>query len=207
MTGVLNITTQATYTDHAGVTWTYFQDNDTPNIFYITPVPAFALQNGLPQFHLTEYRDAQNNFVSAQCQMTTMLSVPSATIQAVQALLQQSGVSSPNYQAMDYLDIVTNNVDPNQASLHYADMGGTISRTVQTIPSLSGSQTAIFNINNMTQNEVNFFKAYFGGTANVGTIRVVYQLTVWAHMDDVTARVQFDSQAAYTYQRTFKWVR
>lgn len=208
MAGIINAATQASYTDPSGVTWTYFQDNDSTSIFYITPVPAFAVQSGAPQFHLTEYNDTGGNFISAQCQLTTVLTVPNSVIQAVQTALEQAGVSSPTYQAMDFIDIAQGDIsDPNQAFLNYADAAGTISNTVQTIPSLSGSQTAIFNITNMRESEVSFFKAYFGGDASVGTVQVVYRLTVIARLGEVTASVQFDAQAAYEYQRTFKWVR
>lgn len=207
MAGIINAATQATYTDPAGVAWTYFQDNDNSNIFYITPVPAFAAQGGFPQFHLTEYADGDGNFISAHCQLVTILTVPNAVIEAVRAALKQKGVSSPDYQAIDFIDIAQGSVDPNQAFLNYADAGGTISRTIHTVPSLSGSQTAIFNINNMRESEASFFKAYFGGDASAGTIEVVYRLTVIARLGAVTARIQFDAQAAYKYQRTFEWVR
>jgi hypothetical protein len=207
MAGIINAATQATYKDLAGVIWTYFQDNDNPSTFYVTPVPAFATQSGVPQFHLTEYVDGQGNFLSAQCQVTTVLAVPAAVIQSVQAALAQKGVPSPTYQAMDFIDISQGGIDdPNQAFLNFADAAGTVSRTVQTVPSLSASQIAIFNINDMRQGEVNFFKAYFGGSPGVGTVQVVYRLTVIARLGEVTVQVKFDAQAAYDYQRTFKWV-
>lgn len=207
MAGVVNLASEATYTDSAGVTWTYYQENDAPSTFYVMPVPVLATQNGLPQFHLTEYVDGAGNFLSAQCRVTTVLTVPQSVIQAVQTALQQQGVPSPSYQAMPFIDITDGGVDPNQAFLNWADAGGRVSGTAQTVPSLSGSQTAIFTIDNLTLSESDFWKAYFGGADGVGSVQVVYQLTAIARIGAVTARVQFDAQAAYRYQRTFAWVR
>jgi hypothetical protein len=120
-------------------------------------------------------------------------------------------VASPRYQAMPFIDVTSGGqpreVDPNQAFLSYADAAGTVSRTLQTTPSLSGSQLAVFVIGGMNEDEVAFFKAYFGGTAVAGTVEVSYKLTVWALLHGVSARVRFNSQAAFKYQRTFKWVR
>ncbi|WP_437593528.1 hypothetical protein [Sorangium sp. So ce1000] len=207
MAGVINAATEATYTDLSGVTWTYFQDNDNASIFYVMPVPAFLVQDGVPQFHLTEYLDDHGNFLSAQCRLTTILAVPPVVIQAVQDALEHNGVSSPTYQAMSFVDIGRGGAaDPNQAFLNIADAAGTVSRTVQAVPSLSGSQIAIFNLTELREGEVRFVKAYFGGRPGVGSVQVVYRLTFIARLGEVTARVQFDAQAAYNYQRTFKWV-
>lgn len=212
MTGTLDAGSKATYTDPGtSTTWTYYQDSANSSIYYIAPVPVFAQQGGIPQFHLTEYDDQQGNFIAGQCQLTTALTVPPAIQSAVGQALQQKGVAAPNYQAMPFVDITPggqqSSVDPNQAFLSYADAAGTVSRTLQTTPSLSGNQQAVFVIGSMSAAEVAFFKAYFGGTAGAGTVQVSYKLTVWALLNGVSARVQFDSQAAYTYQRTFKWVR
>ncbi|BAZ36680.1 hypothetical protein NIES4101_26000 (plasmid) [Calothrix sp. NIES-4101] len=208
MVGTINLAMQATYTDNTGVLWTYFQDNDAPSVYYIVPRPVFSIpQNGVAQFHLTEWVDGNGEFLSAQCQLATMLTVPDAVIQAVGSALQQKGVAEPNYQAINFLDITKDGVDPNQAFLNYADAGGMFSRTVATTPSLSGNQTAAFNLSSLTQSEVNFFKAYFSGATNAGSVQVSYQLTALARLGTITARVQFDSQAAFNYQRTYKWVR
>ncbi|MCC3158259.1 hypothetical protein LJ737_13505 [Hymenobacter sp. 15J16-1T3B] len=206
MAGILNAASQGTY-PLAGANWTYFQDQDDSNIFYIVPVPTLAVQSSVPQFRLTEYLDTAKQLISAQCQLTTMLVVPPEVIRGVQAQLKQQGVAAPTYQAMPFIDVVQEGVSPSQATLHYADADGTVSGTVQTTPSLSGSQTAVFNISNMLPSAVNLFKAYFGGDATAGVVEVVYRLTVWARLGAITAQVQFDAQAAYTYQRTFKWVR
>ncbi len=206
MAGIINAASQGTYSE-AGVDWTYFQDQDEPDIFYIVPVPVLAVQSGAPQFHLTEYVDKAGQFLSAQCQLTTILAVPANITLAVRTLLQGRGVANPRYQAMNFIDIPQGGVDPNRASLNYADAGGTVSGTVQTMPSLSGSQTAVFTLSNMSAAAVALFKAYFGGNPAAGLVGVVYRLTVWARLGNITAQVHFDAQAAYAYQRTFKWVR
>ncbi len=206
MAGIINAASQGTYSD-AGVNWTYFQDQDDSSIFYIVPVPVLAVQSGAPQFHLTEYVDKAGQFLSAQCQLTTILAVPAPVMLEVKALLQSQGVADARYQAMNFIDIPQGGVDPNRAALNYADAGGTVSGTVQTMPSLSGSQTAVFTVSNMSAAAVTLFKAYFSGNPTVGLVDVVYRLTVWARLGNITAQVHFDAQAAYTYQRTFKWVR
>ncbi|MBO2011919.1 hypothetical protein [Hymenobacter negativus] len=206
MAGIINAASQGTYSE-AGVDWTYFQDIDDSSIFYIVPVPTLAMQSGAPQFHLTEYVDKTGQFISAQCQLTTILAVPAPIILAVKTLLQNKGVANPQYQAMNFIDIPQGGVDPNRASLNYADAGGTVSGTVQTLPSLSGSQTAVFTVSDMPPAAVALFKAWFGGNTAAGLVNVVYRLTAWARLGNITAQVHFDSQAAYTYQRTFKWVR
>lgn len=206
MTGVLNTASQASYTDAANNVWTYFQDADNQNTYYVAPKPAFSVTGGLPQFHLTEYVDGNGKYLSALGQLTTILAVPSSVVQAVATALRQKGVSSPGYQAMPYIDIHTGATDPNLAFLNFADKAGIVSRTVQAMPALSGSQAATFAIDYMSEAEAGFLKAYFGGDATAGTVQVVYQLTVWARLGAVSARVHFDAQAAYNYQRTYKWV-
>lgn len=211
MSGILNAASQGTYVDPADPTghiWTYFQDNDDPAVYYVVPVPAFSVQSGAPQFHLTEYCSPAGAFLSARCQLTTILVVPPAISTAVGALLRQRGIPNPRYQALPFIDVATGDADPNQATLTYADAAGTVSGSVQTLPSLSNSQTAVFVLNNLSANAVALFKDYFGGDpAAAGAVQVGYRLTAWARLGAVTARVQFDTQAAYQYQRTFEWVR
>jgi hypothetical protein len=203
--GIINAASRGEYKDPSNYTWVYFQDSESPNVFYVLPTPQIAVKQGYPQFHLTEYVDSQEQFVSALCQITTELIPPSAVVQsAIAKILEGKGVSDPTYQAMPFQDL--GDGQRNQAYLNYANAAGTVSRTVNTTPSLSGNETAIFNITNMLQPEVQFFKDYFGGNEAAGIVNLVYQLTVIAHMDGITAEVSFDAQAAYEYQRTFKWV-
>lgn len=206
MTGILDAASQASYTDSANTVWAYFQDADTPSTYYVAPKPAFSVVNGLPRFHLTEYVDSGGKYLSALGQVTTILAVPDTVIKAVGTALRQKGVASPGYQAMPYIDVPSGGVDPNLAFLSYADKAGIISRTVQATPALSGSQQATFSIDYMSHAEASFLKAFFGGDATAGTVQVVYQLTAWARLGAVSAHVHFDAQAAYNYQRTYKWV-
>jgi hypothetical protein len=206
MTGILDAASQASYTDAANTVWAYFQDADTPGTYYVAPKPAFSMANGLPRFHLTEYVDSNGKYLSALGQVTTVLAVPDSVVQAVATALRQKGISSPAYQAMPYIDVPSGGVDPNLAFLNYADKAGIVSRTVQATPALSGSQAATFSIDYMSQAEASFLKAFFGGDATAGPVQVVYQLTAWARLKGVSARVHFDAQAAYDYQRTYKWV-
>jgi hypothetical protein len=207
MTGVLDAASQASYTDAANTVWAYFQDADDPNTYYVAPQPAFSVVGGLPQFHLTEYVNTGGTYLSGLGQLSTVLAVPTGVTQAVATALRQKGVSSPTGQAMPYIDVPGDGPDPNLAFLNYADKTGIVSRTVQATPSLSGSQAATFTVDYLSQAETEFLKAYFGGDTTAGTVQVVYQLTVWARLGDVKAHVHFDAQAAYDYQRTYKWVR
>jgi hypothetical protein len=206
MTGVLNAASQASYTDAANNVWTYFQDAGDQSTYYVAPRPVFEVSGGLPQFHLTEYLDGDGTYMSALGQATTVLAVPDSVVQAVATALRQKGVPSPGYQAMPYIDVRTGAVDPNLAFFSYADKGGTVSRSVQATPALSGSQAATFTLGYLSEPETGFLKAYFGGDETAGTVQVVYQLTVWARLGAVSAHVHFDAQAAYNYQRTYKWV-
>lgn len=207
MSGILNAASQGTYADPAGQAWTYFQDHDDASTYYVVPVPQLSVQGGAPQFHLTEYCNPAGEVVSARCQLTTVLAVPPAVVLAVASQLQKQGVPSPRYQALPFIDVVQGGVDPNQATLSYADAAGTVSGSVQTLPSLSNSQTAVFTLNNLPASAVALFKGYFGGNPAAGAVQVVYRLTAWARLGAITAQVQFDTQAAYQYQRTFAWVR
>jgi hypothetical protein len=206
MPGILNAATQADYADPQGQIWTYFQDLDDASIYYVVQAPGLKLANGAPQFHLTEYVDGQGAFVSGLCQLATALQTPPASVTAaIESALQGKGVASPVYQAMPYADLGSG-PQRNWAHLAYADATGVVSRSVSAIPSLSGDQQALFEIPDLTAAEARFFRAYFSGAADAGTVEVSYRLTVTAHMAGVTARVQFDAQKAYEYQRTFKWV-
>ncbi|MEV0643634.1 hypothetical protein AB0I28_00075 [Phytomonospora sp. NPDC050363] len=206
MTRVLNAASQSSYTDAANNVWDYFQDADDPNIYYVAPKPGFSVSNGLPRFHLTEYVDSGGGYLSALLQVSTILAVPDDVVLAVAVALRQKGVPAPAYQTMPYIDVVGEGIDPNMAFLNFSDKAGMVSRTAQARPSLSGSQIATFGIDNLSRTETAFLKSYFGGDAGAGTVQVVYQLTVWARLGEVSAHVHFDAKAAYDYQRTYKWV-
>ncbi|HEY1177438.1 MAG TPA: hypothetical protein VGF17_14875 [Phytomonospora sp.] len=206
MTRVLNAASQSYYTDSANNVWDYYQDADDPSTYYVAPKPAFSVVSGLPRFHLTEYFDQGGDYLSALAQITTILAVPTDVVDAVAVALRAKGVPSPAYQTMPYLDVVGEGVDPNLAFLNFADKAGMVSRTTQARPSLSGSQTATFDIDNLTRTESQFLATYFGGDAAAGTVQIVYQLTVWARLGAVSAHIHFDATAAYNYQRTYKWV-
>ena len=209
MAGTLDAASQSVYTDPSGAAWTYFQDHDEPGLFYVVPAPALAVQQGgAPQLHLTEYVDGTGGFLSAQCQLTTVLAVPAAVVQGVQAALQQKGVAAPRWQALPFIDADAGDgaADPNRATFSYADAAGTLSRSLQAVPSLSGSQTAVFHADDLSENESRFLQGWFGGETDAGTVQGVYRLTAWARLGPVTARVRFDAQAAYEYQRTYRWV-
>lgn len=206
MAGIINAASKGTYKNQSGQEWVYYQDLNTTSIFYIMPRPRIAQPQGYPQFHLTEYTNDQSQFVSALCQITTELAPAPNDIQAaIAGLLRNAGVADPVYQAMPFQDL-GDDPDRNRAYLNYADAAGTVSRTIGVVPSLSGTESTIFNITNMTQAEVQFFKSYFGGNGQSGTISIVYQLTAVAFMGGIQSQVQFDAQAAYNYQRTYKWV-
>lgn len=206
MPGVINAGTIGEYVDPDGRDWTYFQDTDTPRVFYIIQRPGFKMNNGIPVFSITEYVTEDGEFLSALCQISTALESPPETVKtAIADALRAKGVTDPTYEAMPYASLGSG-PEQNWAHLNYADETGTISGTASAIPSLTGDQQAIFNLENLTQSELDFFKAYFSGVAGAGTVEVNYRLTVIAHMDGVTARIQFDSSKAFEYQRTFKWV-
>jgi len=208
MAGILDAASQSAYTDPDGGEWTYYRDHDDPSVFYVMPVPAFSTQSGVPQFHLTEYVDAKGSFLSAQLQLATLLGVPDTVARGVAGALRQQGVAAPRAQAMPFIDVEDGGAaDPNRAFLSYADAGGTVSRSVQTVPSLGGSQTAVFHVDDLAEGEARFLRAYFGGDPNAGRAQVVYRLTAWARLGPLTARVRFDARAAYDYQRTYRWVR
>lgn len=213
MAGIINAASKGSYTDNTGQIWIYYQDQDTSNsVFYIMPKPVMLQRpDGSPQFYLTEYTDNQGNFVAGSCQISTELAPVSSDVQtAVAELLRASGITSPSYQSMPFQDLTPiNSPDLNCAYLKFSDVAGTVSRTISVIPSLSTAgivEEAIFNITSMTQAEVQFFKDYFGGNTQAGTVEISYQLTAIAAMSGIQVQVQFNSQAAYDYQRTYAWV-
>ena len=206
MSGIINAASKNSYKDPNSNLWEYYQDNEDASIFYVMPRPQLAISRGAPQFHLEEYVDDDGDFVAGLCQLTTSLApVPDDVQSAIARKLSDAGVSNPQYQAMPFQSL-GDGVERNRAYLNFASADGMVSRNVQTIPSLSGSQNAVFDVTNMSKSEVAFFKDYFGGNTAAGSMQIVYQLTLIAHLGGVTAKVQFDAKAAYDYQRTYKWV-
>ena len=171
-------------------------------------MPQFAMQGTppAPVFHLSEFMTTAGS-VQGLCTITTQLHVPQSVIQSIESQLRQKGVSHPTYQPMPFISVDEPGTRTNQAFLTYASADGMASRSIHTEPEASGDQTAIFDIPNMDVWEVDFFKRYFGGDPQAGTVRVAYQLTVWARLGEVTAKVHFDAKAAYEYQRTYQWVK
>ncbi|WP_300530444.1 hypothetical protein [Maricaulis sp.] len=206
MTGIIDAATQAEYKDEAGEIWTYFQDSANSALYYVVQAPGLAVSSGAPRFHLSEAVDTDKNFITASCDITTELKPPPPTVRAgIEAALKAKGVASPIYQGMPYLSTGTG-PEKNWAQFSFADAGGTVSQSHRAMPSLTGQQQANFNLSGLTATEAQFFKDYFSGVENAGTVSISYCLTVPAHLKGVTARVQFNSAKAYAYQRTFKWV-
>lgn len=204
MAGIIDAATRGVYIAVDGTQWTYFQDVASPATFYVVGRPTIAIQNGIPAFHLTTYT-TQGAFVSALLQLTTALAPPPLPVQQGIADVLAKKVTSPTYQAMPYVDLGTG-VERNRAYLSYASADGSVSRTTSTTPSLSGAETAVFEVPNLTASEVAFLTRYFSGDLQGGTVEVAYELTVVARLGGVTARVQFNASSAYEYERTFKWV-
>ena len=206
MTGIIDAATQASYKDEAGESWTYFQDSADNSLYDVVQAPGLAVTSGAPRFHLSEAVDTDGAFVTASCDITTELKPPPPAVRAgIEAALKAKGVASPDYQGMPYLSTGTG-PENNWAQFSYANAGGTVSQTHRVTPSLTGQQQANFNLSGLTASETQFFKDYFSGVDDAGTVSISYCLTVPAQMKGVTARVQFNSAKAYAYQRTFKWV-
>ncbi len=200
--------TYATFTAPDNSVWGYYQDADIPSYFYVMPVATIAQVNGQPGFHLTTYKDPKGDFVAATLQLTTMLAPPPpAVVSGIQQVLSTAGVSQPMAQAMPWLDTgAPGSPERNQAFLSFASADGLVSRTASVVPSLSGSENAVFTLVDLSADEVAFLQRYFGGDTSAGTVNVVYELTLTAHLGGITAHVHFDASTAYTFQQTFAWV-
>lgn len=206
MSGVIDAASVGAYADTDGTLWTYYLDADGQGHFYIVARPSIAIANGAPVFHFTTYQTPEGAFVSALMRLTVTLAPPPVDVQAAVAALLAGKVPSPTYQAMPYEDTSGSSVDPNCVFISFASADGSVSRTTSAMPSLSAGEDTVIEVADLLEDEAEFLARYFGGDATAGSVQVSYSLTATAHMSGITARVQFDSNAAYDYQRTFKWV-
>lgn len=178
-------------------TWEYHGDTDDNTLFYITPQPAWVLdEHQMPRIQLVTYQtsgqpEGQPNG-SGYCTLQVQLSVPTAVIEAVTANIQDVYKVNPRFLSLPF--------QPGTlVSLTYPDgQGGTTGQ--QVAASDFGSNTAIFQLP-LDADQMKTMKAALAATGG-SPFEVQYNIMVPAIMPSITMELSFNSVIALNYQVT-----
>jgi len=174
-----------------GQTWEYHGDTGDGTIFYVTPQPAWATRDGLPEIQLVEYETSDELNGSGYCTLSVELAVSDAALEAIRGDIQQRfGVESPRFLTLPFQ---TGTV----VSLTYPDgEGGTTG--VQADGTDFGGNAAIFQLP-LGADQMKTIRSTLAGLGS-GPFEVEYSIVVPGQVPAVTMELSFDSQTAFEYE-------
>ena len=169
---------------------TVYQDDEDLNTWYIVPEPRFAqtLVNGqsVTEFTLVQYTTQQG--AAGTCTFTAELTVSPEALEAVYRNLGR--------------DITLGQLAWQMAEAYFYYQVSGEEKVLNVTPSLAGSNRSAFVITLETQEEVNTFKNAFGPeSGSVSPFRVDFDVTALARLQAVNAKVTYDSQLAFEYEK------
>ena len=177
-----------TYGNNQSVT--VYRDFSDANLWYIVPEPVIATgDNRLPEFALVQY-NGDDGKVAGTCTFQTELSVSPDAMGAVRNALGAGATFGQfDWQSVNAVFIFS--------TATMADMELTAT------PSMYGANRASFIVHLPDQATVNDFINAFGPSGSgAGTFMLRYDVTALTRLPPATVTVQFNSSAAYEFQRT-----
>jgi hypothetical protein len=191
---MLEIARKGTWSDPTdGYIWNYYGDDANATIFYIVPRPQFSVDNNRkPMFRLVEYQTNDGANGSGYCHMQVQLTVPARVQTAIIADIRVKFGVDAQINTLNYNS-------GTSAQFEYLMPEQTEPALVQMTPTLVGGNIASF-LCELGRDGVQVFKDAFSGVT--GSLPVSYSLSIDARLPSVTAVVEFDSQAAFNYEKT-----
>ncbi len=169
---------------------TVYQDDEDLNKWYIVPEPRFARTivdgQSVAEFTLVQYKTQQG--AAGTCTFTAELIVSPEALEAV-------------YQNLGR-DIALGQLDWQMAEAYFYYQLSGEEKVLNVTPSLAGTNRSAFVITLATQEEVNTFKNAFGpDSGSVSPFRIDFDVTALARLRAVTAKVTYNSQLAFEYEK------
>ena len=176
-----------TYGNNQSVT--VYRDFSDTNLWYIVPEPVIPRgDDNLPEFALVNAGDGGK--VAGTCPFQAELNVSPDALAAVQSALGAGArFAQFDWQSVNAVFIFST-----------ATMAG---MELTATPSMYGANRASFIVHLPDQATVNDFINAFGpGGSGAGTFMLRYDVTALTRLPPVSVTVQFNSSAAYEFQRT-----
>ncbi len=172
-----------------------FQDRDSTqkNIWYMVPVPRLRMQNGQPAFSLTRYRTSAGG-VTGVCTFSVEVYTPEEAKKAAKEQIR--GIAGWGQfiwiggQTFFNFDL---EVDGKQNSM-----------SIESSPSLFGSNVTNFQIELKSAADVTSFAKAFTTPGTVSPFLVAYDLVVLTQLLAAKATVAYKSTTAIEYEKTYK---
>jgi len=169
---------------------TVYQDDEDLNKWYIVPEPRFAQTivsgQSVAEFTLVQYKTQQG--AAGTCTFTAELIVSPEALAAV-------------YQNLGD-EIALGQLDWQMAEAYFYYQVSGEEKVLNVTPSLAGTNRSAFVITLETQEEVNTFKNAFGPDGgSVSPFRIDFDVTALARLQAVTAKVTYNSQLAFEYEK------
>lgn len=166
-----------------------FQDRDSTqkNIWYMVPVPRIRVQHGLPALSLTRYRTGAGG-VTGVCTFSVEVDTPEEAQQAAERQI-------PDIRGWGQFTWI------GGQTFFQFDLEGK-KRTIESSPSLFGSNVADFQVELATAADVNSFVNAF--TSHISGFSVTYDLMVLTQLLAVKATVAYKAAAAIEYEKRYE---
>lgn len=169
-----------------------YQDHDDPNIWYMVPVPTLRTVGGAPAFSLTRYTK-NGGGIAGLCTFEMELIQPA---EARAAAEQQLG-GNVTWGGFTWVG--------GTAFFYYDITGETQVLAIE--PTLYGTNVAAFQIELDTDEAVTTFINAFSSGAGASPFRVEYDMQALTKLLGAKATVEYKSEAAITYERTYRTER
>src|SRR5579859_2418246 len=186
---------QIDYVDSKGqqVQATVFQDRTDKGLWYLVPVPQLRWDKGQPTFSLTKYT-ANANGVSGACVFEVELISPEEAKRAAQAKI-------PGITGWGQFTWTSGN------TLFYFELpekGKPVGRQISVTPSLFGTNTARFQIELESEDQLNTFIGAFSGGDGLSNFSVSYNMGALTQLLGAEAKISYIASAAIEYERKYE---
>lgn len=172
---------------------TVFQDRIDKGLWYLVPVPQLRWDNGQPAFSLTKYI-ANANGVAGACVFEVELFSPEEAKRAAKAQI-------PGITGWGQFTWTSGNV---MFYFMFPGKDAPIGQQISVTPSLFATNTARFQIELESEEQLNEFIGAFSGSGGLSNFSVVYTMGALTQLLGAEAKISYIASAAIEYERKYE---
>jgi hypothetical protein len=182
---------QIDYTDPDGqqLQVTVFQDRTDKGLWYLVPVPRLRIDQGQPTFSLTKYT-SNGSGIAGACVFEVELFSPEDAKRAAER--QIPGITGWGQFTWT-----------SGTSFFEFDLPGKGGQQLAIAPSLFGSNTAHFQVELQSEDQVKAFIGAFSGEGKLSSFSISYNMGVLTQLLGAKATISYKASAAIEYERKY----
>lgn len=186
---------QVDYSDPSGqqLQITVFQDRTDKGIWYLVPVPRLRIDQGQPAFSLTKYT-SNGAGIAGACVFEVELVSPEEAKRAAERQI-------PGITGWGKFTWTSGNAF---FDFDLPENGKVVARQIAVPPSLFATNTARFQIELMTEEQVKAFVGSFSGEGRLSSFSISYNMGVLTQLLGASATITYTASAAIEYERTYE---